>query len=71
MTNMLRSQIEYWFNSKTLLTIKILNAKGKEESLHGRIISYEPESNNILFYEDDFKRVDNILLSEILNVETS
>jgi hypothetical protein len=68
MMDILRTKIDEWLKSSVLLTLEILNYKGVS-SLHGRILSYEPEKGNILFYDDDFKKVENISLHEILKIE--
>jgi hypothetical protein len=62
-------QIDEWIKSGVLLTLKILNHKGGYIYLHGRILSYEPDTHSILFYEDDYKNVQNITLNEIDNIE--
>ncbi|MGW8416581.1 hypothetical protein ACWGKP_21480 [Brevibacillus sp. NPDC055896] len=69
MVGYIEKQINEWIVSGVLLSLKILKQRGESMSMHGRILSYEPSLGTILLYEDDRKKVENITIYEIENME--
>lgn len=64
----LYEQIEYWINNRTLIELHTITKGNRRKCVHGRICSFDRASSKLLFYNDDSKTVENILLSEIENV---
>lgn len=71
---MLADQLQTWKTNKTLLTLKVVKAKGEFVVMHGRIVEFTHHSSwdgTILLYEDDLKRVENVTLSHIEEIYPS
>lgn len=64
----LYEQIEQWTNNKTLIELHTVSKGNRRRRAHGRIYSFDPVASKMLFYNDDTKSVENVLLSEIENV---
>lgn len=69
--NDLIQQIESWIQSRQLIRLSLLEKGIGRKVLHGRILQYSASEQLILFYHDDEKKVYNLALSEIEDLEAS
>jgi hypothetical protein len=56
--------LRQWKESQTIIELHYIHA-GAKKIAHGRIYSFDLGQQNILFYNEDRKSVDNILLAQI------
>lgn len=61
-------QISRWVEANTLIRFDILKGRGVHQTVHGRILNYDEQTNSLLVYNDDDKAVLNLTLNEIENI---
>jgi hypothetical protein len=57
-------QLYQWQQSKSIVELHYINARSKK-IIHGRIYSFDPNEQNILFYDEDAKKIENVSLAQI------
>jgi hypothetical protein len=60
-------QLEQWKVSQVLIELQYIVAKEKK-TIYGRIFSVDTVEQNILFYNDDKKAIENVYLSQIEDI---
>lgn len=60
-----------WMKENKLVRIEVLKGRGIRQFINGRILQFDEEQYSILFYDDDHKKVENLKLTEIENIEAS
>jgi hypothetical protein len=60
-------QLEQWKVSQVLIELQYIVAKEKK-TIYGRILSVNTVEQNILFYNDDKKAIENVYLSQIEDI---
>jgi hypothetical protein len=56
--------LRQWKDSQTIIELHYIHA-GAKKVVHGRIYSFDPDQQQLLFYDEDRKSVENISLSQI------
>lgn len=56
--------LKQWKDSQTFIELHYIHA-GAKKMVHGRIYSFDPGQQQLLFYDEDRKSVENISLSQI------
>jgi hypothetical protein len=56
--------LRQWKDSQTIIELHYIHA-GAKKMVHGRIYSFDPGQQQLLFYNEDRKSVENISLSQI------
>lgn len=57
-----------WIEEKKLLHFKVVKVKKGRKEIWGRMISFDEQKGNLLIYNDDEKKIDNINLNEIEDI---
>jgi hypothetical protein len=60
-------QLEQWKVSQVLIELQYIIAREKK-TIYGRILSVDTLEQNILFYNDDKKAIENVYLSQIEDI---
>lgn len=61
----INEQIEIWREQNNLIELHLIASRNQHRWIYGRIFSFDKEKQQILFYNDDTKTVENIRLTEI------
>lgn len=65
----LLKQMENWILTRQLMNVSVVQKSKGQKHFHGRILQFNPDEMLILFYHDDEKKVYNITLNEIEDIQ--